>query len=183
METYVESKEFVDNPSYDRQRKKYLRSLDMSIIDAPILEIVRGFTRLPYCFTLQSCCGHFVYGDRTAPHNLERLPDSDSDESVEYRLAYLALCIQDTPSGRMLYEDLKAVPAIEPEYVQFGCAEWFWQRQVNSYVLQVEPTRHMTKDACSVGYQEALYLQDVRDRFFAAIEQLLQKHLDKLESP
>jgi hypothetical protein len=183
VETYVESKEFVDNPDYDRQRQKALRSLDMGIIDAPIVEIIRGFTRLPYCFTLQSCCGHFVYGDRMDPHNLERLPASDSNESVEYRLAYLALSLQDSAAGRTLYDDLKAVPAIDPDYVQFGCADWFWQQQVNSYVLQVEPTRHMTKDNCFVGYQEALHMQDVRDRFLAAVEELLQKHLEKLESP
>ena len=182
METYVAPKEFADNPVYDRQRQKYLRDLDMGIIDAPIVEIVRGFTRLPYCFTLQSCCGHFVYGGQTAPHNLERLPASDSTESVEYRLAYLALCIQDIPSGRMLHDDLKAVTSVDPDYVQFGCADWFWQMQVNSFVLQVEPERHMTKDTCFVGYQEALHVQETRDRFFGAIGELLREHLKKIES-
>ena len=182
METYVESKEFVDNPAYDRQRKKYLRSLDMGIIDAPLVEIVRGFTRLPYCFTLQSCCGHFLYGSQTDPHNLERLPVSDSTDSVEYRLAYLAMCIQDSASGRMLYEGLKGLPAIDPEYVQFGCADWFWERQVNSYVVQVEPQRHMAEDTCSIGYQEALHIQETRDRFLAGIDDLLRQHLKKMKS-
>jgi len=182
METYVGPKDFVDNPGYERQRRKYLRDLDMGIIDAPIVEIIRGFTRLPYCFTLQSCCGHFVYGGQTDLHNLERLLASDSTESVEYRLAYLALCIQDYAQGRMLYEGLRALPAIDPDYVQFGCADWFWQKQVNSFVLQVEPERHMTKDTCFVGYQEALHLQEVRDRVFATIEDLLQEQLKNLES-
>jgi hypothetical protein len=182
LETFTGPREFVDNPRYDRQRQKYLRSLDMGIIDAPIVEIVRGFTRLPYCFTLQSCCGHFLYGSQTHPQNLERLPVSDSTESVEYRLAYLALCIQDSAPGRTLYDNLRAVPAIDPEYVQFGCPDWFWRRQVNSYAVQVEPARHMTEDKCSVGYQEALHIQEIRDRVFATIEDLLQEHLKRIES-
>lgn len=181
METYVGLKEFVDNPGYEAQRQKHLRELDTGIIDAPVVEIVRGFTQLPYCFTLQSCCGHFLHGGQTDPHNLERLPASGSTESVEYRLAYLALCIQNSPPGRTLYDDLEKVPAIDPDYVQFGCADWFWQMQVNSFVLQVEPERHMTKDTCFVGYQEALHVQEIRDRFLAAIGELVRGHLKKLE--
>ena len=181
METFTGPRDFVENHQYQQQREEALSGLDLTIIDAPIVDIVRHFARLPHCFTLQSCWGHFVHGSQTQPQNLERLHASESSETVEYRLAYIALCIEDSPSGRMLHDDLKALPAIDPEYVQFGSADWFWQRQVNSYVVQVEPARHMMKDTCSVDYQEALHIQEVRDRFFAAIENLLQQHLKRTE--
>ena len=57
------------------------------------------------------------------------------------------------------------VPLIEPEYIQFGCAEWFWEQQVNSFVLQVEPKRFMDKDRLNIDYKEALYVEKIRNQF------------------
>ena len=41
--------------------------------------------------------------------------------------------------AKRLFNALKEITIIDPENVQFCCAEWFWKRQVNSYALQVEP--------------------------------------------
>ena len=177
METFTELKDFVDNPHFHEQRQEYLGKLDINTIDAPIVEIVEGFAKLPYCFTLQSCYGHFVYNGQKNPSDVEPLPISDSIDSVEYRIAYIALCVDNSEIGKALFQDLNKIPTIDPEYIQFGCAEWFWQRQVNSYVLQVEPKRHMTKDRATVGYQEALYIEKIRNQFFAQLKILLQERL------
>ena len=175
METFTTLKKFVNNPGYQKQRQKSLDRLDIDTVDAPLIEIVNGFAKLPYCFTLQSCYGHFLYNNKQNPKNIEPLPISDSITSVEYRIAYIALCIQNNDSGRILFQDLRKIPAIDPEYIQFGCAEWFWKRQVNSYALQVEPKRYMTKDSVSVNYQEALHLEKIRNKFFSELKKIIQK--------
>ena len=173
METFVAPRPLVDNPDFASKRRANLSSLDLSVIDKPIVDVVEGFSRLPYCFTLQSCYGHFVYGKK-GKHNLDPLPDRDDISEVEYRIAYFALCIEDSDEGRALYRDLINVPQIDPDYVQFGSAGWFWQRQVNTYALQVEPDRYKTKDNAMVDYQEALHIEEVRDRFFDEIRLILK---------
>ena len=182
METFTESKDFVNNPRYHEQRQKYLSRLDIDTIDAPIIEIISGFAKLPYCFTLQSCYGHFLHDSQKDPQNIEPLPISDSIASVEYRIAYIALCIQNSDLGRILFHDLSRIPVIDPEYIQFGCAEWFWKRQVNSYALQIEPSRYMTKDSASVSYQEALHIEEIRNEFFSRLKEIIQKRLKKNQS-
>jgi hypothetical protein len=182
LETFTEPKRFVDNPHYHEQRQRYLARLDIRTIDAPIVEIVSGFVKLPYCFTLQSCYGHFLHSSQQDPNNIEPLPVSDCITAVEYRIAYIALCIENSHLGRDLYQAMGQIPAIDPEYIQFGCAEWFWERQVNSYALQVEPKRHMTKDRVRVDYQEALHIEKTRTQFFAQLTKLLQKQLERSET-
>ena len=49
---------------------------------------------------------------------------------------------------------------------------------VNSYVLQVEPKQQMNKDQAIVDYQEALYIEKIRNEFFIQIKDLLQKQID-----
>ncbi len=175
METFTGLKDFVDNPHYREQRQESLSRLDIDSIDAPIAEIIAGFSELPYCFTLQSCYGHFLYDGQRDPRNIERLPISDGIASVDYRIAYIALCIENSDSGKALFHDLGEIPAIDPQYIQFGCAEWFWKRQVNSYALQVEPKRYMTKDRASVGYQEALHIEKIRNAFFQRLGEIVHK--------
>lgn len=177
METFTKLKDFVPNPHYHEQKEKCLRALDMNAIDAPLIEIIEGFLALPYCFTLQCCHGHFLHGEQRDPKNLEPLPISDNISEVEYRIAYLALCIQDNESGRGLFNELVEIPDIQPAYIQFGCAEWFWERQVNSYALQVEPERHKTKDRVFIDYQEALYVQKIRDEFFGELKRVIEKRV------
>lgn len=178
METFTALKEFVDNPHYHKQRQEYLGKLDISTIDAPIVDIINGLIKLSYCYTLQSCYGHFLYKNQKNPKNTEPLPTSDIVPSVEYRIAYIAMCIQDNDSGRRLFHELSEIPLIDPEYIQFGCAEWFWEREVNSYVLQVEPNRYMTLDKTPpINYEEALHIEKIRDEFFSELSKLIQKRI------
>ena len=174
METFTDLKDFVDNPDFNEQRKKCLNKLDIDSIDAPIVELIKGFAKLDYCFTLQSCYGHFLYNGQNAPYNVEPLHVLNSISNVDYKIAYVALCIENSEQGKFLFQHLKDIPSIDPEYVQFGCAEWFWERQVNSYALQVEPIRHMTKDRISVNYHEALHIEKIRDKFFTHLNKLVQ---------
>jgi len=74
-------------------------------------------------------------------------------------------------------ESLELVPVIDPDYVQFGSADWFLERYRNCYVLQVEPVRFMTKDQAIVEHSEALYIEQIRDLFFIRLRELLEKHL------
>ena len=175
METFTTVKAFVHNPNYHAQRQKALSSLNIDTIDQPIIELIRSFAKLAYCFTLQSCYGHFVDDIQTDSKNIEPLPFPGAVACVEYRIAYMALCIENSAPGRELFMDMSALPLIAPEYIQFGCAEWFWQRQVNSFVVQVEPDSHKTKDRIVVDYQEALHIEGVRNEFFGKLGRLLEK--------
>ena len=179
METFAELKDFVENPHFCEQRQRSVSSLDLATIDSPIVDLIEGFSKLPYCFTLQSCYGHFLYNDQRDQSNIKPLPVSENIVEVEYRIAYIALCIQDSDPGRKLFNEMSEVPAVDPEYVQFCSADWFWKDQVNSYALQVEPERFKKKDRCSVGYREALHIEKVRDAFFAEIRRIVQKRLNE----
>ena len=174
METYTELKEFVENPHYQMQRQKSLCNLTDNMIDIPIIEIIKGFNKLPYCFTMQSCYGHFVYKGQKDPHNFEPLPINDSITKVEYRIVYIAFCIKNSPLGRGLFEALKKIPAINSENIQFCCAKWFWKSQVNSYALQVEPDRFKHRDKAILDYNEALHIEKIRNEFFVQLEELLK---------
>ena len=179
METFTEPKELVENSHYQVQRQKSLASLTDSMIDDPIIELINGFNNLPYCFTLQSCYGHFVYNGQNDPHNVEPLPITDTIARVEYRIAYICFCIENSTQGGKLLEALKMITAIDPENVQFCCAEWFWKRQVNSYVLQVEPDRFKCKDRAMLEYMEALHIEKIRNGFFYRLEELLKKERER----
>ncbi len=173
METYAELKKLVGNPHFQEQRRENIGLLSDSIIDEPIIEMVTAFNKLPHCFTLQSCYGHFVYSGQKDSHNFEPLPVTDTITKVEYRIAYIAFCIENNASGRGLLETLRAIPAIDPKNIQFFCAEWFWKRQVNSYALQVEPDRFKTKDRAIVEYKEALLIEKIRNEFFIRLGESL----------
>ncbi len=176
METFTATKDFVHNPHYREQRRKALDKLDIDTIDKPIVQLVDSLARLPCCFTLQSCYGHFLYDGQKDPNNTQALPISAAISRVEYRIAYVALCLQNSDLGESLFQDLSGLASTNPEYIQFGCAEWFWERQVNSYVLQVEPERFKTKDRIEVGYQEALHLEKVRNEFFNELGRMIENH-------
>jgi hypothetical protein len=176
LETYTELKEFAENPHYQMQRQKSLGSLTDDMIDPPIVSIINGFNKLPCCFTLQCCYGHFVCNGQKDPHNLDPLPIKERPARVEYRIAYIAVGIENSVSGRALFLALKDVPAIDPENVQFCCAEWFWEHQVNSYALQVEPERFKHMDKTILDYREALHIEKVRNEFFVRLGALLSAH-------
>lgn len=175
METYTEVKAFAANPDYQVQRQKALSGLTDDMIDRPILDLINGFNCLPHCFTLQSCWGHFVYDDQPDRHNLEPLPvDKQIETNIVYRIAYIAFCIENSTPGIELFESLKTIAAIDPQYVQFCCAQWFWERQVNSYALQVEPDRFKRQDTASVDFKEALHIEKIRDEFFVRLYAVLK---------
>ncbi len=174
METFTKFKPLVDYSFFPAHREKSLTGLDMNTIDTPIFELINQFAKLPFCFTLQSCYGHFVYKNQNNPKNIEPLPDSDDISTVVYRIAYIALCIQNSACGKILLEKLSHIPSVDPDYVQFGCAEWFWKKQMNSYALQVEPKRHQTQDKVSVDYKEALHIEKIRNVVFLELKKIIQ---------
>lgn len=173
METFVPFIAPVENPGFAKQRGEALADLDLDEIDAPIVELITAFVDLRYCYTLQCCHGHFVRDSDTDAHTLARLPDEPRDQVVLYRIAYLAWCVDTGAEGMRFIEDLRALAAAAPGLIQFGCATWFWERQVNSYVLQVEPERFAHLDKTPLGYAEALRVQTVRDYFFVRLAAML----------
>jgi hypothetical protein len=173
LETFTEPKQLTENPHYFKQRQKGLATLSDAEIDAPIIEIIKDFNKLPFCFTLQSCYGHFLYSGQRNPNNLDALPVTKTITRVEYRIAYIAFCLENSDAGRGLFEALKEITAIDPEYIQFCSAEWFWKRQVNSYALQVEPDRFKREDTAIIEGREALYIEKIRNYFFVQINELL----------
>jgi hypothetical protein len=175
VETFTEPKELVENPHYEEQRQRSLAELMDVVIDVPIVEHINLFNKLPYCFTLQSCYGHFLYAGQKNPHNLYPLPVTDTITIVEYRIAYVAFCIEKSDSGRRLFDALKEISAIDHENVQFCSADWFWERQINSYALQIEPYRFKHEDKAILGYNEALKIERIRNEFFVQLKELLRK--------
>ena len=168
METFSSPRRFVHHPEYSKERNRVLSNLNPEAIDPPIRGLIAAFARLPQCFTLQCCFGHFVHREQQDPHNLESLPDHDVGP-ITYRIAYVALCLENSCAGRAMRSALEGVPTIDPGYIQFGSADWFWQRHRNSYALQVEPSRFMDRDQAIIDHREALYLQQVRNRFFHSL--------------
>jgi hypothetical protein len=161
------------NPFFPEQREKALNGLDINKIDVPLHKLIDGFSKLPYCFTMQCCYGHFVHEFQKDEQNIEPLTSSQNILEIEYRIAYIGFCIQNSDIGNKLYLDLRALESIDPNYIQFGCAEWFWKKQVNSYVLQVEPDRYKTKDTAIIDFQEALHMEKTRNEFFDQLQKLI----------
>lgn len=176
LETFTEPRVMVENALYPQERRAALEALDLHAIDAPIVDIVRTFAALPYCFSLQSCWGHFICAPEQDPHTLEPVPVQHPG-SVRYRIAYVGLCIENCHSGRGLMDSLTAMTAIDPDYLQFGSADWFWERWLNSYALQVEPARYMTRDDVVLSPAEALHVQHTRDLFFSELRKLLAREV------
>jgi len=182
MVTFAEPRRFVRNSGYQEQRELVMAGLDLQAIDAPLRGLIASFSRLPYCYTLQCCYGHFLHAAQTDPRNLEDLPAAGVGP-VEYRIAYLALCIQASSSGGRLRRMLAAVPAMHPQYVQFSSPDWFWERHLNAYALQVEPERFKDRDVAIIDYPEALLLQDIRSHFFDQLRRIAQAGLEEQLSP
>lgn len=166
------------NPRFFQDRKETVAALDLGSIDEPIVDIVSAFAELPYCFPLQSCFGHFVCVPEQDVHTLAPIPTGYAGP-VRYRIAYIALCIENSRYGQILRESLAEIPAADPAYIRFGSADWFWERFVNSYILQVEPEGHMGKDEVILEATEARHVQMVRDLFFEELRNLVYWNLAK----
>ena len=173
METYCEPKELVENPDFRSQRALTLGCLSEEMIDKPIVGLMNRLNDKECFFTLQCCYGHFLFDGRRDPENLEPLPESDAIKEVEYRIAYIAFCIENSTPGKKLLALLRNSVSIDPDNIQFCSADWFWDRQVNSFALQVEPDRFKARDKAQIGYREALKVEAVRNRFFHHLEQSL----------
>jgi hypothetical protein len=180
METFTEPRDFVNHPRYSREREDALAALDLGSIDAPIVDIIAGFAKIPHCFTLQSCYGHFVCAAEQDPRTLDPIPRGHTGP-VRYRIAYVAFCLENSPRGRALRESLARIPAIEPAYVQFGTPDWHWNQlsMVNTYALQVEPIAHQLKDEAVLEPEEARCTEGVRDRFFTELRAVLASELSQ----
>jgi len=171
----------AENPHYKEQKRKSMAVLTNAMIDVPIIEIINGFNRLPYCFTVQSCYGHFLYNGQKDPYNLDSLPVTKCIARVEYRIAYITFCIENSKQGRGLFKALQEIAVIDPDNIQFCSAEWFWKRQINSYALQVEPDRFKHEDRTILDYKEALYIEKLRNDFFIQLKALLRRHVDEIK--
>ena len=178
METFTEFRPMVVDPRYQDRRKQCLNELNSDELDPPIADLIDDMCEFPFCFTIQSCFGHFLYPGQNDPNSIESLPATGNFHSVDYRIAYIALCVEDSRSGRKFLRWLRQLPEIGHQYIQFGCAEWFWERNPNSYVLQVEPERHLQKDECRVDFQEALRIEKVRNKFYDHLKTLVS-NIDK----
>jgi hypothetical protein len=148
VETYTREKPLVFSPSYDSERRKSLEGLRTEIsrgaIDEPTMDIVERFARMEHCYTLQSCYGHFMAEHCVDDRNTSRVAEiKPRGDSIHYRI----------------------------EYIQFGCAEWFWRTCVNSYVLQVSPLRNAHQDHFDVSIEEALRIEQTRDRFYERLRE------------
>ncbi len=169
METFIKSKTMESNPGFQKQKDVILSGLDVAQIDPPLIGLIAGLNKLSFCFTLQCCFGHFIHKGNRDLMNTEALPETEDIRRVDYKIAYLAFCLEDSRAGRNLCRELGGMTAIAPGYIQFGSALWFWERQINSYVLQVEPERFKTQDKARLTYREALRVEKARNEFFARL--------------
>lgn len=178
METYNELRKLVDNPGFHEQKQSALREIVPGEIDRPIRDLVNACNRLPCCFTLQCCYGHFLFSGRADPHNLLSLPAEDcGPPEVEYRIAYLVLGLENSGPGKELIRELQEITRLDPQNIQFFCADWFWDRQLNSYALQVEPERFKDRDRAVLPIREARQIEKLRTVFFLRLESMLKKQL------
>ncbi len=176
METFTKARDFVENSGYAHARQRSIAELDLATIDDPLTDIIDGFATLPHCFTIQCCFGHFLWSPGQDSHNLESIPPGFSG-LAKYRIAYITFCLENSRRGRALRQSLARIPAVDPDFVQFGSADWFWERWVNSYALQVEPKAYMLRDETNLSPPEALHTQRVRDLFFGELRVLLAAEL------
>ncbi len=177
MDTFEPPRDLVESPHFARERALAIDALASVSIEAPIEGLIRKMATLPYCFTLQSCFGHFIHSEQAQSDNLEPLPPYDIG-TVRYRIAYVAICIEHSTRGRLLLDALHEIPVIAPEFIQLGSPAWFWDQRPNSYALQVEPTRFQYSDQASVDYREALHIQQVRDQFFERLREMVDDLLN-----
>jgi len=148
------------------------------MIDGPIVDLINAFNRLPFCFTIQTCYGHFVYEGCLDSDNLRKLPAEDFSGSIEYKIAYICFCIENSTAGRGFLKILKGITEIDPDNIQLCCAEWFWERQVNTYALQVEPDRFKRRDTAELDHAEALHVEKIRNEFYARLREIFTSQQD-----
>jgi len=63
------------------------------------------------------------------------------------------------------------------DYIQFGCTQWFWEKAVNSHVLQVKPLLYKDQDIISIDCYRAMCLQETRNIFMMKLQRLTEKQI------
>ena len=156
----------VNDPDYPNRRQRRMEKLHIDEVDAPITSLIENLCDFNFCYTIQSCFGHFLYVGQENPKHIGPLPSAGQITSVKYRIGYMAFCIENSRLGYEFMHLLQQIPEIDPNYIQLGCAEWFWERDRNSYVLQVEPVCYKQSDHCTVDLKEAHHIEKVRNKFY-----------------
>ncbi len=177
METFTPPEPFIAHPGFTEERALSLRRLEdlirLAEPDPPLIPLLRLFMQVPSCFTVQSCYGHFVRDQSHDDKNLDPVSSfKDGVQQVRYRLAYMVFCIEESVRGHALYDDLESMTAIDPLYIQFGSASWFWETTPNTYVVQLEPLRGACLDAVLVMLDEASYIERLREQFFGRLGEI-----------
>ena len=173
MQTFRQAKPFSNDPHYRKRRSAAIAELDISVIDPPIRKIVSAYNTLPYSSTLQSCYGHFLYEGQGDDHNTDPLPEDTMIEKVDYRIAYLAFCVENSEPGRSLKREIADLTRLDPMNIQLGSAGWIWKDIPNFYAIQVEPDRYRDKDRVFLDFEEALRIERVRNEFFASLAEIV----------
>lgn len=178
METFTPPRPFVPHPDYWRDRERSLQELRQEIvknrIDPPLLQLVRECMTIPHCFTMQCCFGHFVHRMEPDTENLAPISRYTQEVGIiRYRIAYVALCLQDSSAGHAMYFELEKIAALDPSFIQFGSADWFWDQVPNTYCIQLEPERMKGEDSGEVTWEEALKIEEIREPFFTVIMEIM----------
>ncbi|MFH1057788.1 MAG: hypothetical protein V1797_03780 [Pseudomonadota bacterium] len=171
METFGPMRPLQADADFAQRRRLALAGLEPGALDPEMRGPVAGLNRLRHCFTLQSCQGHILVPGQGPPAGWERRPVEPPPARALYQLAYLALVVRNGRAGGDLLGDLAALAAGEAEFMQLGCADWFWreQGQVNSYVVQVAPRRRQGLDWFEMDRAEAGAWLRARGRFLAGL--------------
>ncbi len=181
MQTFRKPKAFTDDPDYNKRRSAALSELDMSVIDPPIREIISVYNALPYSFTLQSCFGHFLFEGQGDEHSTDPIPKNTGIGRVDYRIAYLAFCVENSEQGRSFRKEIEDLTRIDSMNIQLGSAGWIWKDIPNLYAIQVEPDRHKSKDRVFLDLEEAFLIEKVRNEFFIRLEEIIFRRADELK--
>ncbi len=177
MKTFTKPEKMVKDSQYQKKRTKSIANLDMNIIDPQIKNLIATLSHLSCCFTIQSCHGHLV--TTTNADQLELCPilPEPLPKKALYQVAYIALVIENSPTGIDLYNSLKKIPPHELDFLQFGTATWFSKTlgYSNVYILQASPERHMYLDRFEMEHKEVPNWDDARKFMFESIQKIADR--------
>jgi hypothetical protein len=77
---------------------------------------------------------------------------------------------------RQRRRDLEALTSLNPDYIQFGSADWFWEQMINTYCIQLEPDWMKTQDSGMISQKEALLIEKLRPIFFNQPAVIIHRH-------
>ena len=189
METFTPPRLFVPHPGYLEDRKRAHQDLHKEIeknaIDPPLLPLINECLAVRCCFTVQCCWGHFVHRLEPDPENLVPLSHyknvKDQIGTIRYRIAYLTVCLEDSPAGHEIYHGLERMAEQTPSFIQFGSADWFFSRMPNTWCIQLEPERMKTEDSGPVTWDEAVRIEELKGPFFAELMDILHRPCNSMK--